>query len=175
MKTDTITNLAGTGGPQFANGITGTAASDAPLSSAVGYYLETIRTTSISNITLSLNTPADITGMQLTLEPGDWMLWASVSVYHIVSSLASGPFAELSITDTLNNIQRAAQGGMVIVTASPGNISQLVLPYRVSLAVQTTFKLRITPKSAGGTPVWSSFDVIATANSPMVFSARRVR
>jgi hypothetical protein len=157
---------------RFINGILGTTTNDNPPAGGIGQIIEaTITSDFVGGTTLS--TPFDITGLSLSnLSAGEWLMYASVSFRITASALGSGPFVELLLTDSSNNVIRGSRGCMTQVANVPCQEELIIIPFPVRISSPTTYKLRAIP-TGGGT--FTAVNVIATANAPAILGARKVR
>jgi hypothetical protein len=153
VKADSITNVAGTGSPAILGRTDGIAV-------AAGMIGESIRQSVASANTLSsttLNTFADVTNATITLSAGRWQIFGSFGGYGAACS-GGTTILRCAISDASNNILDEQYSG-VTVSSAIGTVSATVTT-PVSIAASTTYKLRIAPTTALGSPTGLSSAVV---------------
>jgi hypothetical protein len=157
----TLSGLITANGGIINTGLTGTNATTVTTSGSgkvgevidAGVYTSTTATTTEADVLNAAATGA----YQITLTPGVWMIFYSVSAYYS-SGIISGNSGYLitCVTDSLNNhiarSERLVVGGATSGTALTGQ-SSLCASFVLNITTSTTYKMRLKKVDSNGTGI----------------------
>lgn len=145
----------------------------------IGEVIQTNVTTSFAQSTPVLGTLYDVTGVNISLTPGSWTIWAQSDVNITTNDAVTTrlAFAEIAIRDGSNNeLQKVrattiAYGNSGVTPTAYGNG---IVSLNVNISSTTTYKMSIRAVNVTGSPVMLSLDAAATSVSPSkIWAVRR--
>lgn len=147
-----------------------------------GYIGEIVQTNVTSNFTQStpvLGTLYDVTGVNISLTPGNWTIWAqsdmNVTTNDAVTTRLA--FGEIAIRDGSNNELQKVRATPIAFGNSGNNQTAYgngVVSLNVNISSTTTYKMSIRAVNVTGSPSMSGIDAAASSVSPSkIWAVRR--